>query len=74
MFLFDRIGFVHMVVHFGSGFWERRGWFSGLPDRPSDWGQHWGHAGGCVWASGVADAAPGGRASRLLGSNLLDIQ
>ena len=37
-----------------------------LPGRPSDWGQHLGHAGACVWASGVAGAASRGRASRLL--------
>ena len=29
-------------------------------------GQHLGHAGACIWAAGVADATPGGRASRLL--------
>ena len=62
-----------MVVHFGLGFWGRLARSSGLPDRPSDWGQHWGQARACVWASRVADAGPGGRASRLLDLNTLPI-
>ena len=73
MFLFSRIGFVHMVVHFGSGFWGRREWFSVVPDPPGDRGQHWRHAGPRVWASFAADAAPGGRASRLFDPKSMDV-
>ena len=58
--------FVHIFAHFYRGYQDRRRRPPVLRGRLSDIGGCWGHVGRCVCASGAADAAPGGRAVRLL--------